>query len=311
MFNELPKLLDRNFAIAYFLPATSCGLALWGILQVFGYGEAAEAWFKKDALIGAAFALVLIWLLALLALALNFPVLRLHEGYGRYHPLRWRRTCYRDRFRREVAPALEIQADIDAARARGENPKVPPEHPERLRYAVENYPDDIEWVLPTRLGNLLRAFEVYPRVVYGIDSIPAWPRLQAVIPEHARTMIADAKAQLDFCINLSLGSWLAGLCYIVLAAANQQLPAPWIPVVAVVVGWAGYRLALAAAMGFGTHVNSAFDLYRSELAKQLNLDLPRSADAERELWERVSRMMIYRSAFRARDLTRFRPRAGG
>ena len=77
-------------------------------------------------------------------------------------------------------PALELQAKIDAARARGEDPDVPPEHPKRLRYAVENFPDDIEWVLPTRLDNLIRAFEVYPRVVYGLDSIPAWPRLQAV-----------------------------------------------------------------------------------------------------------------------------------
>ena len=259
-------------------------------------------------MIGAALALVLVWLLALLALALNFPVLRLYEGYGRYHPLRWRRNCYRDRFRREVMPALEIQAAIDAARARGEDPDVPPEHPERLRYAIENFPDHAEWVLPTRLGNLLRASEVYPRVVYGTRLIPAWPRLQAVLPEHTRSMIANSKAQLDFCINVSVGSWLAALSYVALACINRQLPALWIPLLAAAVGWVGYWLALSAAAGFGTYVKSAFDLYRSELAKQLNLDLPRSAEAERELWQNVSRMMIYRSASRAGNLTRFRPR---
>ena len=78
-------------------------------------------------------------------------------------------------------------------------------------------------------------------------------------------MLADTKAQLDFCVNLSLGGWLAGLLYIGLAVAAWRLPAPWMPVIAVIVGFGGYWLAASAAMNFGSYVKSAFDLYRGEL----------------------------------------------
>lgn len=308
MFAELPKLLDRNFAIAFFLPAAAWGLAAWGTIAAFGQGLAVENFLKRDALVGTVLALILVWLLSLLLLALNYQILRLYEGYGDHRLLRWRATRHRERFRLEAAPALATQADIDNARTRGEKPEVPLGHPGRLRRAIDEFPDAVEWILPTRFGNLLRAFEIYPRVIYGLDAIPAWPRLQAVMPEHARKMLADAKAQLDFCINLSLGGWLTALLHSGLALAHWRLPAPWALVLACLVGWVGYRLATSAAAGFGTYVKAAFDLYRGELAKQLGLELPRSAEAEREMWRAVSRMMIYRSAARADDLAKFKPR---
>jgi hypothetical protein len=310
MFTELPKLLDRNFAIAFFLPAAAWSLAVWGILAMFGHGTAAEAFLKRDALVGAVLSLILVWLLALLLLALNYPILRLYEGYGRYHPLRWRKAWHQKRFHLEASPVLAVQAGIDEARGRGEEPNVPSDHAKHMLQAVCDFPDTAEFVLPTRFGNLFRAFEVYPRVIYGLDAIPAWPRLQAVMPEHPRKMLADAKAQLDFCVNLSLGGWLMVLLYLGLAVAEWQVTALstlWIPALALLVAYSGYWLAMNAASNFGGYVKSAFDLYRSELANQLGLELPRSIEAERVMWRIVSRMMIYRSAARTAELTRFRP----
>jgi hypothetical protein len=194
MFAELPKLLDRNFAIAFFLPAAAWSLAFSSILAAFGHGTAVEAVLKRDVLIGAVLALLLVWLLALLLLALNYPILRFFEGYGHYHPLRWRKAWHQKRFRLRAGSALKIQAGIDAARARGEDPDVPADHAKHLLQAICDFPDKAEFVLPTRFGNLFRAFEVYPRVIYGLDAIPAWPRLQAVMPEHSRKMLADAKS---------------------------------------------------------------------------------------------------------------------
>jgi hypothetical protein len=307
MFSELPKLLDRNFAIAFFLPAAALLLAGWGVLHAFEQGPAVEAVLARDALIGAVLAIVLVWLLALLLLALNYPLLRFYQGYGRYHPLRWRAAHQRRRFGREVAPALELQAEIDAARARGESPTVPPGHAERLYAAVCTFPDGPAFVLPTRFGNLVRAFEVYSRVVYELDAVPAWPRLHAVMPEHARSMLADAKAQLDFCINLSLCGWLAFLLYLALAVEGREAPpALWVPLAAAAVGCGSYWMATNAAMNYGAEVKAAFDLYRGELAEQLGLELPPSAEAEREMWRTLSRMMTYRSVVRATELDRFR-----
>src|SRR4051794_4521931 len=170
------------------------------------------------------------------------------------------------------------------------DPGMPDNHPRRLRFVAERLPAEIGQVLPTRFGNLFRAFEVYPRVIYGLDAIPAWPRLQAVVPEHARKMLADAKAQLDFCVNLSLGGWLVVPLYIGLAAAERQMPALatlCIPVLGLLIGRGGYWLATSAATNFGGYVKSVFDLYRGEFAKQLGLELPRSIVAEREMWRAV------------------------
>lgn len=152
--------------------------------------------------------------------------------------------------------------------------------------------------MPTQFGNKMRAFEVYPRVVYGIDAIPLWPRLEAVIPAHFRGIIDESKAYLDFSVNLLCGSVVCMLFYAVVSAADQRVLALWVPVISLLVAGAGYRLSLAAASEWGEYVKSAFDLYRGALAEQLGLHLPRSSDAERTMWNTVSRMMIYRSSAR-------------
>jgi hypothetical protein len=57
MLAELPKLLDRNFAIAYLLPSAGWCLAIWGVLAAFDYGAEVQVFLQTDALLGAAFAL--------------------------------------------------------------------------------------------------------------------------------------------------------------------------------------------------------------------------------------------------------------
>jgi hypothetical protein len=65
-------------------------------------------------------------------------------------------------------------------------------------------------------------------------------------------------------------------------------------------------MLLSVVQQYGSYVRSAFDLYRYELAEQLGLEIPRSAEAERDMWTTISRMQIYRSTARSNELTRFR-----
>ena len=53
-------------------------------------------------------------------------------------------------------------------------------------------------------------------------------------------------------------------------------------------------------------VKSSFDLYRADLATHLRLQLPENPEDERKMWNLVSRMMIYRSDMRFRELREFR-----
>jgi hypothetical protein len=183
---------------------------------------------------------------------------------------------------------------------------MPEDHAIHLRFMAERLPPAPEYVLPTRFGNLFRAFEAYSNVLYSLDAIPAWPRLQAVMPEHFRNMLADAKAQLDFCANLMFGGLAVALVYLGLALALRQFPEPWLAPGALALAVLGYELALSAAAQFGSYIKSAFDLYRADLAKALRLEMPQSGESERIMWSIVSRMMIYRSAARASELTRYR-----
>jgi hypothetical protein len=63
-------------------------------------------------------------------------------------------------------------------------------------------------------------------------------------------------------------------------------------VVGVVLAWLCYRAAVAQAAEAGRHLHAAFDLYRHEILKQLNLDVPGDRETESALWEELSRQMV-------------------
>jgi hypothetical protein len=304
MFSQLPKLLDRDFAIGFFLPSATLAGWIFAIIDGFGFLTTPP---NLNSWASTAVGIAIVWLAAIALMALNRPIMRCVEGYGGWRLLMPLQRKAKKYFQDKIAPALAQQSAIDEARARGESPIVPDGHPDKLRYAVERYPDAEEWVLPTRFGNAFRALEVYSRVVYGIDAIPFWPRLQAVIPDHYGKLISEAKSQLDFCINLSVVSIIALLAYLSVAIYKNQFTSLWVPSSALATMFFGYTVGIAALGQFGSYVKSAFDLYRGDLAKLLGLDLPRSMEQERLMWETLSRMMIYRSAFRASQLTTFKP----
>lgn len=324
----IPKLFDRNFAVGFFIPAGITLALLWLILDAFGRLPAWLRFESAAAFLDAAVIAVAAWLLAVFLVAINRTVVRTLEGYtfetvvtpqirlfGRTIPpfqvfgfleRRWKR-----RFEREADKPLEHQHAVDRARAKGQEPPAgAPNHASDLRRAVERYPDQARHVLPTSFGNRYRAIEVYSRVVYGLDAIPAWPRIQALLPKEALERLAEAKAQLDFCVNVLLAGLVAIVTYGYLAIITVSLAAWWLPILGAVTAFLGYRTAGDALQQYGEHVKSAFDLHRADLAERLGLALPRAAEMEREMWTEVSRMMVYRSPAAWARLVRFRKRGG-
>ncbi|MDQ0324483.1 hypothetical protein J2R99_000332 [Rhodopseudomonas julia] len=295
MLGKLPDLIDKAFFIGYFLPAAILvgGIELclhaFGVLPAFLAVEKISDFFDAVVLIAA------VWLLAILLLALNRTLLRLMEGYVHVFPFTlmefWKRTA----FRYDVKPVLDLQAEIDAAAQYGRPaPDYPSDHSERLRRAAEDYPHAQEHVLATRFGNVFRALEVHSAVIYGLDAIPAWPRLESVIPESFSKLIDEAKAQLDFAVNtFYAGLVILGL-YGGLAAWSQELPAWWLPPLALLVAIIARHMSLDALHQYGDYVKASFDLYRPELANRLGLSLPDNAKDEIRMWTLVSQYLIYR-----------------
>src|SRR5262245_57914640 len=87
MFSELPKLFDRNFAIAYFLPVGLFMVASAWLLNAIGDWSKIATIFTGNTLFDATLAVFAAWIVGILLLVLNREIYRFLEGYGGYNPL--------------------------------------------------------------------------------------------------------------------------------------------------------------------------------------------------------------------------------
>jgi hypothetical protein len=122
-------------------------------------------------------------------------------------------------------------------------------------------------VLPTRLGNILRAAERYPAERYGIDPILLWPRLYPLLPEQFRQDYGEFAETYEFSIVLSA---LTTVCTGMIAAAELlTLQPPSLFAVTVIGGLlislAFYRAGCSSARLYAEQLRTAFDVYRNEL----------------------------------------------
>lgn len=159
----------------------------------------------------------------------------------------------------------------------------------------ERFPDDEDWLLPTAFGNTIRAFEVYSRVMYGLDAIMGWERLIAIIPKDYRTFIDSAKAQTDFWINLWFLSLILLCEYILTLIKIRNFNLFWfIPITILLAFFTAYR-ARIAAVEWGNYIKASFDVFLPELYEKLGFHSPSSRDEERRNLTRFSQAIIYRS----------------
>ncbi len=115
---------------------------------------------------------------------LTLPVLRLLEGYwpDAAHGLRAKRIArWQEESRKleEVPPAAESSAHDEVAAS----------------VALRRFPPHSE-VMPTRLGNIIRAGERRPATWYGLDAVIVWPQFWLVLPEHPRADLSTARSEL-------------------------------------------------------------------------------------------------------------------
>jgi hypothetical protein len=159
-------------------------------------------------------------------------------------------------------------------------------------------------LLPTRLGNTLRAAEVYPGDPerWGIDAPFWWPRLYLVLPDGVRDQVDDGRSALDQLVVLT--ALAAGFAVVALGCTCGGLP--------VVVGLpsaAGalllsrltYLAAVTASGAYGDLVRSCYDLYRGDLLARLGWPMPATRLDERSLWQALAQQLYRRSASSAQQ----------
>jgi hypothetical protein len=140
------------------------------------------------------------------------------------------------------------------------------------------YPSDP--LLPTALGNVLRAAERTAGRRYGLDAVVLWPRLYPVVEGAQRAVVEDRRDQLDLAARMC--ATLAATA-VVVAGLLWRYPTWWVlPVTLGVLCLLAYRAAIAAAVAYGESLQVTFDLHRFDLLVALHLPLPDDNAAERE-----------------------------
>jgi hypothetical protein len=245
--------------------------------------------------------------LSILLLALNRPIVRLLEGYGGLNPFKLLLPCRRRIYLKEIQPLLEEDTRLDEARKTNADAESEiPNFAARLYKAVQLYPDKPEYVMPTSFGNVMRAFEVYSRVVYGLESVQGWNRLQLLLPKQVAEQVRDSRAMLDFIVSILALAVAILVIYAVAAWQAHALPVQVVPLAAALSAVLAWSYLPDAAMQWGETVKSVFDVQRHRLARDLGLEVPPDPVEEAEMWRAASLMMIYRSREAFTSLGKYR-----
>jgi hypothetical protein len=168
-----------------------------------------------------------------------------------------------------------------------------------LQELETNAPYQVNDLLPTNLGNVFRASEVYAQERYGIDGVTLWPRLAHVLPAEFAANMEEQNNRLMFLLNSSLLALFLAITCLVILAVGVLLPISIsvmryliISMSLFVTGYFIYRASIGTAQDFVLFVRSGCDLYRFDLLVQLNLCLPHDLEQERDLWKKVKEFFV-------------------
>ena len=166
---------------------------------------------------------------------------------------------------------------------------------ERLQAAEsalrERFPEE-ERLLPTALGNVLRAAEERVGRRYGIDTVVLWPRLFPLLPpEHARD-VDDEVMQLDLSARLVTTWTAASLSVLGVLVANPHALARhfgWlaVPALLAVLARLAYRAAIESALAHASDLEVALDLYRTRVPDAMRMQRTRTLREDRAQFARL------------------------
>lgn len=128
-------------------------------------------------------------------------------------------------------------------------------------------------VMPTRLGNVMRAAERRPYDWYGLDSVHCWPRLWLLLPDPAKEEVNAARADLETAVTW----WTWGALTAVWAILT-----PWALLVAAAASLLSYLALIGSAVRFGELINAVYDVHRGLLYDALGYARPDSRQSERD-----------------------------
>jgi hypothetical protein len=164
----------------------------------------------------------------------------------------------------------------------------------------EEFPDKSDKVLPTRLGNAIRAHQSYAESRYGLNGAAVWPRIEMLLSTEERSLIADARAEVAFFINCAVCS-IPLAVYVAIDTIIDRGENLWIVawlagvVVIPVAAFMFFRLlAVTATFRSGAPIRAAIDLHRLDLYDRLGVRRPVDHDDERIVADAINALLLQR-----------------
>jgi len=287
---DFPKLFERNFIVGFFLPLALFLASLNSFTQRMGFSFDAKNFVTANPFLSG----FIVWLGSVFLLGINRQVVRVKEGYGRFNPARFWAGLEKRRFRKLLGRIEQLDQQYLAEQDSEKKREVLRMRTKLGSLRAERFPDSLSFLLPTAFGNVMRAFEIYPRVIYGFESICGWSRLLAVVPKDYRDLVDSSKAQVDFWLNLWALSCLfilTTLCGIIDKRAWHEVT---YPLASLIVMWISSRCARSAAAQWGETIKATFDVFLPALRKTLGFDREMNREQERKFWTDFSQVMTYR-----------------
>ncbi len=271
--NVAERWIEYIFGPAFLFWAGGLGLFAWktGWQDVLKYVQVLTPFQQGSWVI---LALLVLVFSSVLTQTIRFPVLRFLEGYWPW-PFNYlslgiialRKSYFQNKYAqlRNLMKASEEKGNLDP----GQREKLV-----RLDIWAHWYPVKANDLLPTALGNILRARERGSERKYGLDAMVCWPRLWLLLPEHVRTDLTNTRSALDRLVEF----WFWGLLFLLWAFLT-----PWAAVIGLLWMSMTYGMALQVAKAYGDLLESAFDLYRFLLYEALGWSPPTNSEEERSL----------------------------
>jgi hypothetical protein len=294
MFSALSEAtgqIDSKFLIAFWLPALVSVFAGVGVSALLAGPALVDFWANnldsvEQILLGAVL-LGLTTVLALFLKAAGRPIILLFSG-GILPPPVAEWAARRQRTVKEQAEHRVLAGDA-------QDPHFVIQH--KRRVFEQGFPQHAAHVKPTRFGNMMACWEDHATFVHGMDHWLWWPRLLPLLPEAMSERAASEVASTVGLLNLSLvwavtalgGAALLGV------AGGFWTTAHTVLLVGLLLSYLCYRAAVYQGTEAGRHVHAAFDLYRHEILKQMDLDVPDDREAETALWLALSHHLLDRA----------------
>lgn len=291
MFTEFWKSLggsfDKRWLINAFGPAlVFWGAGLWVWAQMVGPAQAIAVWNALDAtarvFVGAA-GLLLVFFTALLLEAFEGGLLRFYEGYWPRRPRAARRRAA------DLERKLQRRHELRTRLVSPEAPITPQERAElaRLNSELAHRPAEPGRSMPTRLGDILRTAEDYPRDRYGLDPITFWPRLYPHLGDSLREALGEVQDQLDLTLRLNTLIIVYGVVWSAIVTFCGRWPVLVWTLPALLLAWPLRRAADQAASSYGELFRAAFDLHRFDAYEKMHWPKPTSPKGEKEHGEKL------------------------